>query len=179
MEKLKKSVASKLNDVEVNYEEWNEVDEFVKQSILGYPSLNSSRFSVLKHVFCVLGNGYDWEDGRPTDVTRKENLILNKCNRREREWEDLDTKLEDHMFDFIDKNIDLLASTKMFSWKDRYNDGYYIKKPCYDVKCMFFKAPDNMTEAWENAFIEFGRVWKSYFWSRNSLHATGARFNRE
>lgn len=35
----------------------------IKASILAYPSLFQIRGQVLNHLFCVLGNGYDWWDG--------------------------------------------------------------------------------------------------------------------
>jgi hypothetical protein len=36
----------------------------IKESMLAYPSLFQIREQVLNHYFCVLGNGYDWWDGR-------------------------------------------------------------------------------------------------------------------
>jgi hypothetical protein len=36
----------------------------VQVSLLAYPSLFQIRQQVLNHYYCVLGNGYDWWDGR-------------------------------------------------------------------------------------------------------------------
>jgi hypothetical protein len=36
------------------------VEEFVRTSILAYPSIFTSRTNVLHHVLCVIGNGYKW-----------------------------------------------------------------------------------------------------------------------
>jgi hypothetical protein len=40
----------------------NSVDNFVRTSILTYPSLFRNRTSVLHHALCVIGNGYKWSE---------------------------------------------------------------------------------------------------------------------
>lgn len=42
-----------------------DVETTVRDSILRYPGLYSSRVSVLHHILCVIGNGYEWVDGQP------------------------------------------------------------------------------------------------------------------
>lgn len=40
------------------------VDQFVRTSILTFPSISTNRTEVLHHALCVLGSGYAWaEDG--------------------------------------------------------------------------------------------------------------------
>jgi len=51
----------------VNY--IDEVHEHVALCIRQYPTLYRCRTFVLHHIFCVNGNGYSWENGRPWCVT--------------------------------------------------------------------------------------------------------------
>jgi hypothetical protein len=44
------------------------VDELVRTSILAYPTLYSNRTEVLHFVLCVIGNGYEWVDGKPVRI---------------------------------------------------------------------------------------------------------------
>lgn len=39
----------------------NKVDNYIKQLMLGYPSLYPNRFAVMKHIFCSNGSGYSWD----------------------------------------------------------------------------------------------------------------------
>ena len=39
------------------------LEEFIAWSRIDYPNLFSTRASVLDHVFCTIGNGYEWCDG--------------------------------------------------------------------------------------------------------------------
>lgn len=46
------------------------VDEFVRTSILTFPSMRKNRTEVLHHALCVLGSGYEWaEDGTIVSTT--------------------------------------------------------------------------------------------------------------
>lgn len=44
----------------------------IKESILAYPSLFQIREQVLNHLYCVLGNGYEWWDGRLRETCEDE-----------------------------------------------------------------------------------------------------------
>jgi hypothetical protein len=46
----------------------NKVDAQVRKSMAAYPDLYDNRFDVLHHIFCVLGNGYEWVNGEPVEV---------------------------------------------------------------------------------------------------------------
>jgi hypothetical protein len=39
------------------------LDDHIAYAIRTYPSLYSNRTQVLQHLFCVIGNGYDWHEG--------------------------------------------------------------------------------------------------------------------
>lgn len=41
-----------------------DLEATIEQSILCYPSLNRWRSDVLEHLFYVIGNGYEWQDGQ-------------------------------------------------------------------------------------------------------------------
>lgn len=46
----------------------------IKVSLLAYPSLFQIREQVLNHLYCVLGNGYDWWDGRLRETCEDEKI---------------------------------------------------------------------------------------------------------
>lgn len=39
------------------------LEEHIRLSILNYPTIFKNRSDVLDHLFCVIGNGYEWENG--------------------------------------------------------------------------------------------------------------------
>lgn len=41
-----------------------DLEDLIKFSIRNYPSVYKSRTSVIHHLYCVIGNGYEWEEGR-------------------------------------------------------------------------------------------------------------------
>lgn len=45
-----------------------ELDSLVRQSILRHPSLFTTRWQVLEHLYLVIGNGYEWSNGRLVSV---------------------------------------------------------------------------------------------------------------
>lgn len=45
------------------------VFETIKTLLQDYPRLYKNRMDVLYHLFCVIGNGYDWKDGDLVDVS--------------------------------------------------------------------------------------------------------------
>ncbi len=44
------------------------VDSIVERMIRNYPALFANRTQALRHLLCVLGNGYEWEDGALVSV---------------------------------------------------------------------------------------------------------------
>ena len=39
------------------------VEKTIKNELLLWPAINVNRLSVLHHLFCVIGNGFEWKDG--------------------------------------------------------------------------------------------------------------------
>lgn len=65
-------------------------ENFVRTRILAYPLIYTSRTEVLHHVFCVIGNGYEWsEEG--TVVSTDERSPWNKEEELIRIEKDLET----------------------------------------------------------------------------------------
>jgi len=48
------------------------VEQIVRNDLLLWPSIHVNRFSVLHHLFCVIGNGYEWKDGELVESGSKE-----------------------------------------------------------------------------------------------------------
>lgn len=59
----------------------SQVDKFVRESILAYPSLYTNRTQVLHHALCVLGNGYEWSN--KGTLVAKSNSTQKPWNREE------------------------------------------------------------------------------------------------
>ena len=48
------------------------VEQTVRNDLLLWPSIHVNRFSVLHHLFCVIGNGFEWKDGELVETGLKE-----------------------------------------------------------------------------------------------------------
>jgi hypothetical protein len=44
----------------------------IRESLLYYPSLFANSLEVMNHLFCVIGNGYEWKDGELVEVGSQE-----------------------------------------------------------------------------------------------------------
>ena len=54
-----------------------EPKEFIRRSILTYPSIFRSKFDVLAHLLNCTGNGYEWKNGEPKPCGGKlEDMLL-------------------------------------------------------------------------------------------------------
>jgi hypothetical protein len=42
----------------------NELDTLIRQQLLRWPGMVETRWDVLRHLYLVIGNGFDWVDGR-------------------------------------------------------------------------------------------------------------------
>lgn len=45
-----------------------ELDDHIRRAMLRHPLIFDSRWAVLRHLYLVNGNGYEWENGRLVDV---------------------------------------------------------------------------------------------------------------
>lgn len=67
------------------------VDSFIRTQILTFPLLFPNRTAVLEHVFCVIGNGYDWgKDGTIVSTDPQEKELWDKEDELTRIEEDLE-----------------------------------------------------------------------------------------
>jgi hypothetical protein len=48
------------------------VEQTVRNDLLLWPSIHVNRFSVLHHLFCVIGNGFEWKNGELVETGLKE-----------------------------------------------------------------------------------------------------------
>ena len=48
------------------------VEQTVRNDLLLWPSILVNRFNVLHHLFCVIGNGFEWKDGELVESGLKE-----------------------------------------------------------------------------------------------------------
>lgn len=156
----------------------NKVDHIVKQNILRYNSLFKARIDVLQHLFTAVGGGYGWSvDGELVYLFDPED-DLEKCIREERENPTLADRRRDHDLDFIDANIDEIATTKTFCETKGFVGDYCVEDPTEEF-CLFFQAPDNITLEWKEALLEFGQSWLYYIFNRNMLAQKDyVQFNR-
>lgn len=47
------------------------VEQTVRNDLLLWPSIHVNRFSVLHHLFCVIGNGFEWKNGELVETCSK------------------------------------------------------------------------------------------------------------
>ncbi len=57
------------------------VEETVRNSLLDYPTLFSNRTEIFHHLFCVIGNGYEWNDGELVNGYRMDDGLVEEYER--------------------------------------------------------------------------------------------------
>lgn len=129
-----------------------DVETTVRDGILRYPGLFSSRASVLHHILCVIGNGYEWVDGEAVAEDKNREVWTAEAEKadegnawiymRPKELQaallaHLDTQIAEQQA--IVDNVDALAA----EWGDL--DGVY---PQSDY-ALLMNIPGNLTPDWE------------------------------
>lgn len=108
----------------------NTVNETIKKALLQYPSLFRTPADVLHHMFSVIGNGMEWEDGQLVSNFRvekddPEQWIVDQINEaKEKDFLDglaLDYEIMLHMYQFTKNNIDRIVE----HGETRYSGDYY------------------------------------------------------
>ena len=149
-------------------------NEYVKYSILNYPSLYKNRFDVLRHLFTSGGGGH-WGDDGELHFTFPDDMDLERttCKRDFYKSGDIKDKLEHHLLGFIDANIDEIASEKVFacSTMAKTMEWCHWAKSVDSYGNKFFNTPENITPEWKEVHEEWGSMWKHFFFVRNDLHA--------
>lgn len=142
------------------------VKETYRHLLTVYPTLFSCPLDVSCHLFCLIGNGYEWKNGE----------LINVCGGREAFEgfrkiepcfsEDLNTmwrlqeEAQEIKYKFILDNMeDVLKcpiSTSFFDHSRRA--GYYETKPCVKYS-RAVNFPDDITEDWAVAVKDFLNWW--------------------
>lgn len=154
------------------------LDRLVRQSLLSYPLLFPSRWDVLLHLFLVIGNGYEWENGRLVSVMEREEF--DEARARATFFRDLD-ELEDRTGT---RPEDILRRARRQFQLDHIDD--LVREDWVDVRpgglsaSMFlqvnteyshaFDVPDDVEESFRAGAIEVLMV------VRQSMEYVGMRF---
>lgn len=137
------------------------VDEFVRTSILTYPSLYKSRTDVLHHALCVIGNGYEWgKDGTVVIDYGEPHPLWNKQD----ELAELETYLEQHfstefirsvvregMIKHIDECVEIVEQAEERTHMVTPIESFYPECKEY---ALIHNTPENITDDWAEACAE-------------------------
>lgn len=146
------------------------VDEFVRITILTFPSQFSNRTEVLHHTLCVIGNGYKWSDkGAVINVSRHSSSPWDKEEKlAELEAEKNITyasQIVKH-FALADLRREFKACSKIVSGIDsRIHERGRIKN-FYPQShyAMLMNVPANVTEDWKEACDEMKTLAEKAGW---------------
>lgn len=131
----------------------NHFDQLVKESIIGYTVLFQTRWQVLRHIFLVNGNGYEWDmNGNLVHFSRNSEEKDDTNYFVERiEKDPVATEFQEIMRDFIRDNIDSLSTNLDVSMYSPYMpqptvkifDNYYSKYTLINQACLLKKDNEN------------------------------------
>lgn len=169
------------------------VDNYVKHALLKYPTLYKNRADVLCHVFAVIGNGLEWENGQLTgdgfysdDVPTDEKVEaefysmryddLDEKNKKEFEHDclkdlylcyQINNEYERMRRALTEKYIDHIAKDVRAAVTTHFTSikGHYIDRPCENY-ARLFTVPDDVNEDWGLAAIEFAKLWRQHFMNK-------------
>lgn len=131
-----------------------DVETTVREGILRYPGLFSSRVDVLHHILCVIGNGYEWENGEAVAEDKTTETWTAEAERADESNAWIYTRpkeLQTVLLEGLDKriaeqqaivdNVDALAS----EWGD-LDGGVVYQQSDY---ALLMNIPENVTPDWE------------------------------
>lgn len=111
--------------------ELSKLDTLVRRSILRYPLIFPTRWHVLRHLYLVYGNGYEWSGGELVAVFDEEKDeaqcvadFFTDLDALQEQFTGLDDALRRRRRQFILDNLDLLVHEKRhdsgirFGWED-------------------------------------------------------------
>lgn len=146
--------------------ELNKVDLIIKRSMLKYPMLYPNRFSVLSSLFCLNGNGFEWnEHGEIVSCFEEETsampdrIELSDLDKRINgvdkasslhSLRELEGKKQAVIRLFTEANIDELCKTNLPSDEIRFTSIYPVSKGY----CLMDTAPTMIDENWKMALLE-------------------------
>lgn len=143
------------------------VNDTIKEMMLGYPSLYPDPSHALHHLFAVSGNGYDWQNGELVNVCEEIRADargwIHECMRKAhplvREQECLHYESLLHQYRFTQENID-----RIVEYGNReYTGPLYPMGQFADI----VNVPQDVTDDWLNAAIAFALSTKAVIRCRN------------
>ena len=135
------------------------VDEFVRTSILTFPSFATSRTEVLHHSLCVLGSGYAWcADGTVASTTDETFALWNEANAVEQMETYLEENLPAEVREFVRPAFEksIVKEAKVVAEVDkrmtlRTQVEHFYPQSAY---ALLMNMPANVTPDWEAACEE-------------------------
>lgn len=145
----------------------------LKRALLNYHTIFPNPADVCVHLFCVIGNGYEWKDGQLVDKWDPHG------RKKKPDYGDPSEKWPDHLEDYLRKDITYQLSEKARKVQQQFvidniddivkgspvaeyfghRRGYYlIKEICLDY-ARAFHFPDDIKPDWAEALYKF-----CYFW---------------
>lgn len=134
------------------------VDSFIRTQILTFPLLFPNRTAVLEHVFCVIGNGYEWsKDG---------NVVPNDFYERELWDKDEElTRIEEDLEAYGPVLQEALRPAMMESYREelsvveQVDQRIHQTPPITDIYpqsdyALLMNVPENVTPEWRAAADE-------------------------
>lgn len=142
------------------------VDDICRRSLMLYPSLYQTRMQVYNQLFCVIGNGYEWQDGELYGEIAESEFFdegVTEYNMTDadavkyvirREFRLISGGRPAHVNNFIQEEI-IREVTEVLRWKEKMDDysipnntdspyHFYMLSE-YSLLCCL---PDNITLDW-------------------------------
>lgn len=157
------------------------VKQVVKHDMLTYPTIMPNPVSVLIHLFCVIGNGYEWVEGELTDSHTDYSVPVSMKYPDPREY-DADSpcaatfKLQDAaeavQMNFIASNIDAIVEADLNAvYFDQPSSSYLTKSICIKY-AHGLHFPDDIKPDWAACLERFLNYW---LYALNVEYGTAAK----
>lgn len=155
------------------------VHDTVRRMIWHYPSLCKTRADALHHLFYVLGNGYEWENGELVDVGRSYEVRVDT----DAYWKstppdysryplDVQARFEEQDIEFVRQynaevdavrdNIDACVYDMTLSPSPLTGTPFVPYPPCPKY-CPAWNLPENIRPDWQAAADEIRAVIQPYY----------------
>ena len=107
-----------------------------------YPDIFPTRKHCLDHLFCVIGNGYEWVNGElvDDDNTYEKRYKLRKPIKKAEFWQE---EIWNHMYEFYHELYDLDETQKI---PMKYNFSWYPLSRKYSA---LFTYPEDIKDDWK------------------------------
>lgn len=164
------------------------VELTVKISRLGYPGIYRTRFDVLHHLFCVIGNGYEWRGGEIVEMCEDASTVaameIVLCRHKHpMPFDSIDAEIkagrkaakahDDDFLSVFDRN------PKMYGW---YPLSEYA---------LLVNVPENVRPDWKREAVRIARIlasadgtWLGQYtaqnkrWAKKALKSMGVKPRR-